>query len=575
MRKRVKETEQKKQQEKKKNFFSTLPKVSAFIFIFVFAIVIFAVLRSFSEKKVEIKVETSIATDTTVIQGTTNASNTEEIELLDSSTTTNESNEIETVKTPVEIVEPVISNNKQINDDAKATEQVEKNSNEENKEETKKVLEIKSEEKEEQNSIKFDKSDLYYCTSFRASIFEDATTTSKVIDEVRIGTYLKKLEEKDSMIKVQYNFSDPKEGWVKSSQVTPLSSYLGKDYDEITFEPFEKIQPKVKNVRGIYLTQLSVNTPEKIQNWINFAKRTNLNAFVIDVKGDDGFLLFDIPEVSNYSPEARENAIYSFEKMKELVQHMKNNGIFLIARIVVFKDPAYAKAHPERAIVYKDTGELYYGKYKVPWASAYDRELWKYNVLVSKKAVEVGFDEIQYDYVRFPELTKEQQARVNLRKVTDESFAEAIHKFVKYAKNELKGYNVLLAADVFGLVPTAIDDVGIGQYWEAISNVVDVICPMIYPSHYANGFFGLTVPDAYPYETIYKATKDVFWRNNNIPTPAIYRPWIQSFTATWVPGHITYGEAEIKKQIKALKDLGVNSYMLWNASNRYIEMRYE
>ncbi len=575
MRKRAKETEQKTQQENKENLFSTLPKVSAVVFIVVFVIIIFAVLRSFPEKKVELKVETSIATDTTVIQEMKNTSNTEEIELVESSTTIDEPNEMVTVEsTPVEVIQPENSTEKKVNNDSTVTEHSAKKQKEENKEEDRGV-EIKNEVKEEQNSIKLDKSDLYYCSSFRVSIFEDATTTSKAIDEVRIGTYLKKLEEKDSMIKVQYNFSDLKEGWVRNSQVTPLLSYLGKDYDEITFEPFEKVQPKVKDVRGIYLTRFSVNPPEKIQNWINFAKRTNLNSFVIDVKDDDGFLLFDIAEVSNYSPEARKNAIYSFEKMKELVQYMKKSGIFLIARIVVFKDPAYAKAHPERAIVYKDTGELYYGKYKVPWASAYDRELWKYNVLVSKEAIEIGFDEIQYDYVRFPELTKEQQAKVNLRKVGDESFAEAIHKFVKYAKKELQGYGIPLAADVFGLVPTAIDDVGIGQYWEAISNVVDVICPMIYPSHYANGSFGLKVPDAHPYEVIYKATKDSFWRNNNIPTPAIYRPWIQSFTATWVPGHITYGEAEIRKQIKALKDLGINSYMLWNASNRYIEMWYE
>ncbi len=172
-------------------------------------------------------------------------------------------------------------------------------------------------------------------------------------------------------------------------------------------------------------------------------------------------------------------------------------------------------------------------------------------------------------------MTEYDRNRVNLRKTGDDSFAECIQKFLIYSKKELAPYNVPLAADVFGLVSTAVDDLGIGQYWEAISNVVDYICPMVYPSHYANGSFGLSIPDQFPYETVYRSVLDGVRRNCNIPTPARIRPWIQSFNATWVKGHITYDENAIRKEIKALKDLGINEYMLWNASNKYVQMWYD
>lgn len=366
-------------------------------------------------------------------------------------------------------------------------------------------------------------------------------------------------------------------GWVRSNFLsTSLSEVLGKKFDEIQFPVFTKKEARRKDVRGIFLTRYSVNTRAKIREWLNFAKRNNLNAFVIDVKDDDGFLLFRMDIGSKMVPIANERAFYTKEEMKEILNELKSNGIYVIARIVCFKDPSYAKTYPERAIVYKDSGQLYTGIYKVPWASAYDRQLWKYNVEVARETIEVGFDEIQYDYIRFPELREDVKAKLDLRQQDpNESFPEAIQRFLLYARTELEQYGVPLAIDVFGLSSTAIDDVGIGQHWEALSSVADIICPMVYPSHYANGVFGLPVPDAYPYETVYNSVLDGIKRNLQLPSPARIRPWIQSFTATWVKGHIVYDENAIRKQIKALKDLGINEYMLWNASNKYLEMHYE
>uniref|UniRef100_A0A7C4GFS4 DUF4015 domain-containing protein n=1 Tax=Fervidobacterium thailandense TaxID=1008305 RepID=A0A7C4GFS4_9BACT len=366
-------------------------------------------------------------------------------------------------------------------------------------------------------------------------------------------------------------------GWVRSNFLSSsLSEVLGKKFDEIQFPVFTKKEAAKKDVRGIFLTRYSVDTRAKIREWVNFAKRNNLNTFVIDVKDDDGFLLFKMDIGSKMVPIANERAFYTKEEMKEILNELKSNGIYVIARIVCFKDPSYAKTYPERAIVYKDSGQLYTGIYKVPWASAYDRQLWKYNVEVARETIEVGFDEIQYDYIRFPELREDMKAKLDLRQQDpNESFPEAIQRFLLYARRELEQYGVPLAIDVFGLSSTAIDDVGIGQHWEALSSIADIICPMVYPSHYANGVFGLPVPDAYPYETVYNSVLDGIKRNLQLPSPARIRPWIQSFTATWVKGHIVYDEKAIKKQIKALKDLGINEYMLWNASNKYLEMHYE
>ncbi|HPC24570.1 MAG TPA: putative glycoside hydrolase [Fervidobacterium sp.] len=427
-------------------------------------------------------------------------------------------------------------------------------------------------------SSSIDASKYLFVSAFGVSIFD--APGGKVLDTLKYASYVQKLDETkfgtETFTKVAYRTPDGKIiGWVRSAFLSSsLKPIAGSGYEDISFEPVSKTFGRVSDVRGIYLTRTSVNTKEKIANWISFAKKTNLNAFVIDVKDDDGFMLFTTSAAAKFVPKANEDAFYSKEEMKSVVSELKAAGIYVIARIVAFKDPSYARAHMDRAIVYKDTGAPYMGIYKVPWASAYDKQLWEYNVSVAKEAAEVGFDEIQYDYVRFPELTEYDRNRVNLRKTGDDSFAECIQKFLIYSKKELAPYNVPLAADVFGLVSTAVDDLGIGQYWEAISNVVDYICPMVYPSHYANGSFGLSIPDQFPYETVYRSVLDGVRRNCNIPTPARIRPWIQSFTATWVKGHITYDENAIRKEIKALKDLGINEYMFWNASNRYVEMWY-
>jgi hypothetical protein len=321
--------------------------------------------------------------------------------------------------------------------------------------------------------------------------------------------------------------------------------------------------------RGIYLTKYSASN-DRLDKLIEMTKRTKINTFVIDVKDDKGHMLFPTKAAEKYSPEANKYA--TVKDIEALMKKLKENNIYTVARIVSFKDPTYTRHHPDRAIIYKDSGKPFTNSDGLIWASAYDKVLWEYNLEVSKEAAEAGFNEIQFDYVRFPasdggKLDKS----LDYRNTEGESKPQAIQEYLKYAREQLAPLNVYISADVYGLVGSVADDMSLGQYWEAVSNVVDYICPMMYPSHYANRTYGLPVPDAYPYETVFNSAKDSAARNKNIETPGAIRPWIQDFTAPWVPGHIKYSDKQVKEQIRALEENGIKEYLLWNAGNSYSE----
>lgn len=330
--------------------------------------------------------------------------------------------------------------------------------------------------------------------------------------------------------------------------------------DKHTKETDQEREP----VRGVFVTG-NTASGSRMDEIIALIDETELNAVVIDVKDDNGYLLFHSKSAETYNPTANEH-VY-MEDVKPLIEKLKAHNVYIIARIVTFKSPLYAKAHPERAIVYKDSQALYSDADGLIWASPFDLSLWEYNIGVAKEAAKLGFDEIQFDYVRFPAIANKNA--MDYRNKSGLSHTAAIQKFLMKAYETLHSEGVVVSADVFGWVATAKDDVGIGQHWEALSNVVDTMCPMMYPSHYGANNFGLSVPDAYPYETIDRSIKDAIDRDKNLYTPATLRPWIQDFTASWVKGHIRYGAKEVKAQIDALRANGVNEYLVWNAGNYY------
>lgn len=411
-------------------------------------------------------------------------------------------------------------------------------------------------------------------------VLERPSSKSHVMGDVVKGMSLDVLDKKmDAQNKVwlniKYNLKKVKiSGWVQQEfTVSDRTKLLSSILQQLDYSPHPKTfgypeNPKQK-VRGIYLTIYSAGG-QRLDRLIAMAKRTGINAFVIDVKDDSGFMLFPTKAAEQYAPEA--NHFTTVKNIAALMKKLKDNHIYAIARVVSFKDPIYTKLHPDRAILNKLTGKPFMNSDKLAWATPYDKQLWEYNIAVSKEAALAGFNEIQFDYVRFPASNGGKMDKtIDYRNTKNESKPKTIQEYLKFAYKELSPLHVYISADVYGLVGSAKDDMGLGQYWEAISNVVDYICPMMYPSHYANGTYSLPIPDTVPYKTIYNAAKQALDRNKNIPTPSIIRPWLQDFTATWVSGHIPYGEKEVRAQIKALHKNGIDEFLLWNAGNSYTE----
>lgn len=438
-----------------------------------------------------------------------------------------------------------------------------------------------SEEEKEELTVEPEQShNILYTSASKLNVREQPLVNSPKIDSLIKGSSVKVMEEttdENNMLwyKITYEgVMAEHEGWI-AGEYTVKDRYelLDESLRNLDFSPQNKVHeyPNNKKVeaKGIYLTIYSASN-SRLDYLIELSKRTSINTFVIDVKDDSGYMLFPTKASEKYSPNANKKA--TIKNISELMKKLKDNNIYAIARIVSFKDPTYTKHHPDRAIIYKSNGKPFSNSDGLVWASAHDRNLWEYNLEVAKEAAEVGFNEIQFDYVRFPASNGGKLDKVlDYGNTKNESKPETIQNYLKYARQQLKNSNVYISADIYGLVGSVSDDMALGQYWEAVSNVVDYVCPMMYPSHYANGTYGISIPDAFPYETIYRGVKDAITRNKNIQTPATIRPWIQDFTARWVKGHIKYGDKQVEEQIKALEDNGVKEFLLWNAGNTYSE----
>jgi hypothetical protein len=416
-----------------------------------------------------------------------------------------------------------------------------------------------------------------------------AGTDATRIDRLREGTEVELLGEETltdgegwARVRFPSDGGNRDIGWVARSYLTlkdpapPLAEVETDgdegdpdfgDFADLHYEPVPKRSydgnPRIE-AKGIYLTLLTLRS-ERLATLIKLAKETSVNAFVIDFKDDSGKLLTKSAAAARYNPKANDSL--AFEDPAPVLKRLKDEGIYLIARIVTFKDPVFAKAHPARAIWDRKAGRTFRSGDGLTWASPHDADFRSYNLGLAKEAARLGFNEVQFDYIRFPDVPK--SADLDYRNPNGVSKAEAIQSFLLDARKALEPLKVYVAADVFGLVCTTVDDMRIGQYWEAVSNAVDYICPMMYPSHYGPMNYGIAVPDQKPYDVLDRGIRDSIRRNGNIATPAMLRPWIQGFTATWVKGHISYGPDQVKAQTKALADNGVNSWLIWHPANRY------
>ncbi|MGO4889351.1 putative glycoside hydrolase [Anaerobacillus sp. MEB173] len=324
-------------------------------------------------------------------------------------------------------------------------------------------------------------------------------------------------------------------------------------------------------VRGIYVTANSAGG-DKFSSLLDLVTTTELNAMVIDIKDDNGYLTYIPGEDSPYN-DISKNFIKDPHK---LLKTLEEHKIYPIARIVVFKDSFLAEKKPELSFV--DNGKVWKNGRGEAFVNPFLREVWDYNVGIAKMAAELGFKEIQFDYVRFPEgferrdqvLTYNQGEYGQGDKDNVQKRVDAVTDFVAYARDQLAYYDIDVSVDIFGYSATIPEAPGIGQNFSRISDNVDVISSMIYPSHWTS-YFGINKPDLYPYELVTeyaKVEKNVL---SELETPPVSRPWLQDFTASWLGSgnYKKYGKAEVEAQIKALYENGINEFLLWNAGNSY------
>jgi len=298
---------------------------------------------------------------------------------------------------------------------------------------------------------------------------------------------------------------------------------------------------------------------------IDVAKRTEVNALVIDVKDDRGFVLY-----RSTVPIAREIGAdttrpMSYRRVRAVLDSMRTYGIYPIARIVVAKDPLLAERKLEWSIKRRsDPTKPWLDKNGKPWLDPHQRGVWLYAADLAKEAVNLGFSEVQFDYVRFPD-EKRLVSEATFPLANGRVRAEVIRQQLGFTRSELRATGVPMTIDVFGLTATDTTDMGIGQQWEKFVDQADVVLPMVYPSHFAPGTYKLRSPNAAPYATIDHALADAARRSRGVPNAARVVPWYQDFTL----GPPRYGAAEVRAQMRAGYDNGVKSWMLWNPGSRY------
>ena len=320
---------------------------------------------------------------------------------------------------------------------------------------------------------------------------------------------------------------------------------------------------------SLYLN-ISPSVIGNIEAYIAFAKQTKINTFVIDIK-DNECPGYKAEAMKLYSPTNYARAGSTKEAMyARAVSRLHEEGFYVVGRITCFKDSYLVKDHPEVAITEKATG-MPFKHNKAYWPSPYDRKVWQFNVELAKEAVrKFGFNEINFDYVRFPDRMTKVEQLIDYHNKYGESKVQAIQRFVQYACDEIHAVGAYVSIDVFGEAANPGYTTAYGQYWPAISNIADAICGMPYPDHFSNGYYGIKKPWNHPYEILYAWGERVQGRQAVTPTPAVVRTWIQAYN---VMRHVDrngihYDAENVEKEIRGLYDAGLlGGYTTWHSGS--------
>jgi hypothetical protein len=318
-------------------------------------------------------------------------------------------------------------------------------------------------------------------------------------------------------------------------------------------------------IKGIYYNPNIANTEEEVDRLVEIATTTEVNAIVIDIKEE---LIFYDTNVQFFRDAGIVNPIMD---LPAVLQRFEDAGIYTIARLVVFKDSAVAEKFPELAVLDSQTGGLWRDMNGVAWVNPMDHTLWDANIELAYEAATLGFDEIQYDYIRFPtdgDLSRVAYGIPN----SQENREAAIEKFLQRSYERLIPTGAKLSADVFGYTVLVQDDLGIGQNLDQLAPHVDFLSPMVYPSHWPEGSLAVDGhPNDFPYETIEismgLAVQQLDGQRLKL------RPWLQDFDY-WIEGSQPYGDAEVRAQIDAVEDLGLSGWLIWDPNNRYHDGAY-
>ena len=355
------------------------------------------------------------------------------------------------------------------------------------------------------------------------------------------------------------------------------------------------MRPAVK-VKGLFYN-LWYPEDNALRKCIDYIESTELNAIVIDIKCDNGRVMFqtdnELIPVGSQLTDSQISNIYGptdYANLQEAVADLNARGIYAIARLVSFKDNIHARNSPESAIV-NNRGEVWRDNNDVRWLNPHNRDNWDFLVAIASEAAKIGFDEIQLDYVRFP--LEGRLGEINYGSASEEATRyQIISEFVAYMRDEMVKLGVRTSADIFGISAISDRDAGhIGQNVQLLLPSLHYLSPMIYPSHFANSSNGVlgngvgqtingilfTHPDTQPYEVIYNSLQhftrhiDRFKEENPGVAVATVRPFLQYFTASYLrEGYwITYGPEEIYEQISAVYDAGFDEWLLWSHDNSY------
>jgi len=322
--------------------------------------------------------------------------------------------------------------------------------------------------------------------------------------------------------------------------------------------PAEELAPaSTATLRGVHFTGYAAGLPNARHKFIGEMKAAGFNAVAIALRDFDGGVF--VPDV----PLAKRTHAYvrAIPDLPGAVKDFKDAGIYVIARIAVFKDDHLARARPDLA-VHNPDGGLWVNDKGTAWVDPYNQEVRDYAIDIASRAAAAGFDEIQFDYIRFPSDGKTKLCRYSRKDHTPASASQALVDFLTQARDRLKPLGVKLSIDTFGLTASVDNGMGIGQRLDKMAELVDYVSPMMYPSHYAKGQYGLKNPNRAPYQTVHQGISDALERLGGHPEKL--RPYLQDFSLG-----VRYTPAHVRAQILAAEEQGVRGWLLWNAQNHY------